>query len=57
MNLLCNGELTKEQLENYLEQANKEDSDTYIYKVVDRDLQKVIGSGMMKAILRLRLKS
>ncbi|PJN87842.1 GNAT family N-acetyltransferase [Bacillus sp. mrc49] len=35
--------LTEEQLEKYLEQANKEDSDTYIYKVIDQDLQKVIG--------------
>lgn len=35
--------LTEEQLEKYLEQANKEDSDTYIYKVIDQGLQKVIG--------------
>lgn len=35
--------LTEEQLEKYLEQANKEDSDTYIYKVIDQDLQKVSG--------------
>ncbi|AOH56775.1 GNAT family N-acetyltransferase [Peribacillus muralis] len=35
--------LTSEQLEKYLEEANKEDSDTYIYKVIDQESQKVIG--------------
>ncbi|MFJ7755445.1 GNAT family N-acetyltransferase [Peribacillus muralis] len=35
--------LTSEQLEKYLEEANKEVSDTYIYKVIDQESQKVIG--------------
>lgn len=35
--------LTEDQLEKYLEHANKEDSDIYIYKVIDHDLQQVIG--------------
>ncbi len=35
--------LTKQQLEKYLKHANEEDSDTYIYKVIDHDMQQVVG--------------
>lgn len=35
--------LTVSQLENYLQNANKEDSDTYIFKVIDQDTKQVIG--------------
>lgn len=35
--------LTVSQLEKYLQNANKEDSDTYIYKVIDQHTKQVIG--------------
>ena len=35
--------LTEEQLESYIENANKEESDVYIYKVLNLETGKVIG--------------
>jgi RimJ/RimL family protein N-acetyltransferase len=35
--------LTEDQLENYIKNANKEDSDTLVYKVIDRETKDVIG--------------
>lgn len=35
--------LTSQQLEHYLKDANKTDSETYIYKVIDRDTKQIIG--------------
>ncbi|MEH7095205.1 GNAT family N-acetyltransferase [Neobacillus vireti] len=35
--------LTEEQLEKYIENANKEDSDTLAYKVINRETKEVIG--------------
>lgn len=35
--------LTVSQLENYLHHANKKDSDTFIFKVIDKDTKQVIG--------------
>lgn len=35
--------LTEEQLEKYIENANKEESDTLVYKVIDQETGDVIG--------------
>jgi len=45
--------LTEEQLEKYLKQANNDDSDTYIYKVIDLNLQKVIGHISLERVDRV----
>lgn len=34
---------TEEQLESYIEKANKEESDVFVYKVTDQETDKVIG--------------
>ncbi|MBT2655071.1 GNAT family N-acetyltransferase [Bacillus sp. ISL-18] len=35
--------LTEEQLEEYIKNANKEDSSTFVYKVIDQETRDVIG--------------